>query len=495
MPERSPMGGRRLLWIHQNFVSARQTGISRAVYLLTALVEAGWTVDLVCPRTGYLDEALDAELSEYVIEREGGLRLHRLGHPKGLSTMRSEERGKSYFGFNRQALTYIRRNIPRADLIFASSPPLTVLLPALELSIRWGAPLLMELRDLWPAMLVEANLVRNPLVIAIMELFEGVCYHYAEHLIPVAPAFGTYLEAFGVPRSKISVNPTGGDPTFGQVDQSAGESWRKSQGLEGRFIALFTGSMNEISNVDRLLEAAALAETRCPGVVWVFAGNGRLRPQIEEAAQRGRNVRYLGALPRDAMPTLYAAADVGLISRSPWPLEEAVYPGKLFDYLSAGLPVVSTHLGQPASVIAAADCGEVLRDRSPQAMVSAVESMVVRSAEERRTMGLRGQRWLLEEMNAFRMGEELRAIVERPWPRRSTGARMLRFLGAGLTGIGALLAGRPRHAVQSVTGSDREAVIQRAFQTWFSRRDQAAPRAADYSVRMPGILSARDTEP
>ena len=52
----SDQPSKRLLWIHQNFVTAHQPGNSRAIYQISSMLEQGWTVDVVTGDTGYLEE-------------------------------------------------------------------------------------------------------------------------------------------------------------------------------------------------------------------------------------------------------------------------------------------------------------------------------------------------------------------------------------------------------------------------------------------------------
>lgn len=492
MPE-SPDAGRRLLWIHQNFVSARQTGISRAVYFLSALLDAGWTVDVVCSRTGYLDEALDADLSDTVVEQDGGLTLHRLGHPPGIATQDPRHRGKSYFSFNQRALRYVRQTLPRPDMIWSSSPPATITLPAMALAIPQGIPMLLEVRDVWPEVLIQGGLVRNPLVIAVMEWFEVFTLQFADHIIPVAPGFQALYERMGIAPSRMTTNPTGGDPYFLGATAESGAAWRREQGLEGQFLALFSGSMNETSNVDLLAEAALKAAGELPQVTWLFAGSGRLVDAVRAAAQTHDTIRYLGALPRDAMRPIFAAADVGIISRAPIPVEQLVYPGKLFDYLASGLPVLTNHIGQPSVVVDEADCGVVLRGpRTAASFVQGIRQLLELPSEERVAMGARGQNWLLREMNAFQMGEELAALVNRGWPRRSFAAQLARAVRAGAIATCWTLAGRQRHARAPFSGTDAEALIRAAHHTWQARTAISPARQPDFQLPVPSILSARE---
>ncbi|MEO7993798.1 MAG: glycosyltransferase family 4 protein [bacterium] len=490
MPEAAKRG-RRLLWVHQNFVSLKQTGIGRATYLIAAMLDAGWHVDLVTSRIGYLEEAHGADLSATLVEREGNLAVHRLGVPQGVETVQVSGKQTNYLDFAKNSLRYVQRTLPRADLIMASSPPLTVMLPPFWLALQWGVPVVLEFRDLWPGMLVEAGLLESKAFVKAMEWTAGYALAASEKVILAASGFEPYARHLGVPQSKIATVPTGADPHYLSLDRGIGGAWRKEQGLENKFIALFAGSMNDTSDVDKVADAAAITLKERPDITWVCAGAGRLKPKLDEAAKTLPNLRLMGALPRNQMPSLYFAADVGLVTRAPWPLEATVYPAKLFDYLAAGLPVISTLRGQPAELLRASGGGETLDDRTPASLARAAMAFADRTSDERKQIGRAGQLWILREMNCYRMAEEMRAILEscvRPPNRLRAWAR---GIGAGLKACGWTFTGRDPRAIRRATGDQMEAEIHAAFEAWFSRPNAAPSRPADYELPLPEILSGR----
>ena len=48
--------------------------------------------------------------------------------------------------------------------------------------------------------------------VTLLEWFEATCYHYADHIVPLTPAFGSYLERFSIPKHKLTIAPSGADP-------------------------------------------------------------------------------------------------------------------------------------------------------------------------------------------------------------------------------------------------------------------------------------------
>jgi hypothetical protein len=65
------------------------------------------------------------------------------------------------------------------------------------------------------------------------------------------------------------------------------------------------------------------------------------RPRLEKLAHKP-NVKHLGEIPYKDLPAYIAAADVCLMPFIKTPHTQVVNPGKLYLYLAAGKPVVST---------------------------------------------------------------------------------------------------------------------------------------------------------
>ena len=74
---------------------------------------------------------------------------------------RSARRIAGFGGFA-AAATAAAVRLPRPDVVFATSPALTVAVPGLAAARRHRAPLVFEVRDLWPRAPIEMGALRNP---------------------------------------------------------------------------------------------------------------------------------------------------------------------------------------------------------------------------------------------------------------------------------------------------------------------------------------------
>jgi glycosyltransferase involved in cell wall biosynthesis len=106
-----------------------------------------------------------------------------------------------------------------------------------------------------------------------------------------------------------------------------------------RPILLFVGAIYEWIDFDLLAQVAASHPDKMLVLVGPVARF--LQTQMEKLLQVP-NVKYLGEVPYDHLPAYLAAADVGLMPFLKTQHTQVLNPGKLYLYLAAGKPVVST---------------------------------------------------------------------------------------------------------------------------------------------------------
>ena len=100
----------------------------------------------------------------------------------------------------------------------------------------------------------------------------------------------------------------------------------------------YVGSLDHWFDVDLLRQTAALQ----PDLDFVLAG--RIEDNRIRELERAPNIQFAGEIPHDAVPPFLHGCDAGMIPFCRVPLTMATNPIKLYEYLSAGLPVVSTRL-------------------------------------------------------------------------------------------------------------------------------------------------------
>ena len=477
----------RLLWIHANFVTGKQPGNCRPTHQLAAWLDRGWHIDLICTSRSYLGDALDEGSDELQLEAEGGLTIHRLPVPA------ADLKAREYVNFSLAAFRYAS-TLPCPDLVFASSPTLPQLLPALLVAARCRRPYILEIRDLWPVFLEHSGQLEQPLVLGAMRWLEALTYRCADGCVTVAPAYAQYIMAMGVDHSRICIAPTGADPRLARLCAAEREQSRAELGLNSDdVLVLYAGSFSWAYAVQDLVQAAADACAQEPRIIWAFAGNGSGRQHIEQAAATHERIRFLGSLSRDAVASVLAAADIALASHSSIPILDITISGKVFDYMAAALPIVSLQDGQTGALVRKAQCGVVLEQNSPDQITKAVLQLAALPTAERQSIGQCGREWALSTLHAGAMAELMVDYVETVVNegRRASPARLLRAaVGAGRD----VLVQRSTTVLAKIYGETLAETVASSFRAWLKGRDAgqgATTRAAQPEHWLPLILSPR----
>ena len=149
----------RIVYMHQYFNTPAMHGGTRSYEMARRLVRSGHEVHMV---TADSQGSGARGKNSWSLTEEAGIHVHWLPVPYS-NNMTYRARVKAFISFARYAGL---RAVPlRPDVVFATSTPLTIALPAAYAAKRLRIPLVFEVRDLWPEMPIAVGALRNPLAI------------------------------------------------------------------------------------------------------------------------------------------------------------------------------------------------------------------------------------------------------------------------------------------------------------------------------------------
>jgi len=301
-------------------------------------------------------------------------------------------------------------------LVYASSPHLLAGLAGAVIAGFYRVPLVLEIRDMWPKVLVDmGQLTTSSPIYRVLAGLESWLYRRADRIVVLADGVGKSLVETGVPAEKITVIPNAADPAFFETDLTRAQA-RAAYGFES-LTFVYTGAHGPANGLDLLLEAAATIGDDDPeiDVEIVLVGDGLSRPSlIEQARTLGlTNVRFLDSVAKREIPRLLQAADVGIHCLADVPLfHYGVSPNKVFDYMAAGKPVLTNTPGVVSALVETADAGLAV---SPGLLADGISRMTKAGEEQRSTWGSNGKRFMSENQSrqamAARLGELLDELV------------------------------------------------------------------------------------
>lgn len=273
----------------------------------------------------------------------------------------------------------------RFAALVVSGPPFSPLPGAVDLARRLGIPLVADFRDVWALHSEDGDTGRSPSERLRRWTEARVVSAAARVVFTNEEAAEHYRRGYpGVPAERFAVVPNAFEDPSPHARAGGGSTprWRGDD-----VVVLHTGTL--AYNRDRcalaLLRAVATLRDRAdlPPVRVLFAGAGRdglVRALAREAGVEDR-VEDLGWVPRDGAIRLQTEADVLLALQSSELGARLAVPAKLFEYMTAGKPMLGLFPPGPAArIIDGHGLGEVADSEDPGAVAAALERVAREAA-------------------------------------------------------------------------------------------------------------------
>lgn len=400
-----------ILYFHQHFSTPQGSAGTRSYEMAHALLREGHSVTMVCGSYGQGKTGL-ADLFQ---------RGRRRGVVDGIDVIEFDLNYANDMGVLRRMGVFVKYAFSSigvalrepADVVFASTTPLTAGIPGIFSRFLKRKPFVFEVRDLWPE-LPRAMGLRNPLLLGAMSVLEWISYRSADRLVGLSPGIVEGIARRGVAKERIAMVPNGCDMDLFARSEHA---WRSETVRDDQLLAVFSGTHGLANGLDAVLDAAAVLKARGRDDIRIaLVGQGREKPRLVQRAREEQldAVLFLDPVPKTRLSGLLAGADLGLQTLRNLP---AFYfgtsPNKFFDYIAAGLPVLNNYPGWLAGLITEQDCGFAVPPDNPQAFADAL----IAAADDRAALHSRGDR-----AKALAADQFDRAKLSREWVSWVTGA-------------------------------------------------------------------------
>lgn len=182
--------------------------------------------------------------------------------------------------------------------------------------------------------------------------------------------------------------------------------------LSRRFSVAFVGGITQIRGAREMVTAIGLLDKRWEASL-ELAGKiypPRFREELGMIPGWERVMEH-GWRSRPEVAALLGRCRAGLVLYHPEPNHIAAQPNKLFEYMSAGLPIVASNFPLWKEIIEQVGCGLTVNPLDPKAIASALEYLF-QNPEEAEQMGARGRRAVEREFNWQREAEKLISMYE-----------------------------------------------------------------------------------
>lgn len=291
-----------------------------------------------------------------------------------------------------QGAKYVKGN----DIIIVSSPTFFSVISAYIISRRYHIPYVFEVRDLWPAIFKDLGVLKNPIILGILEKLELFLYKKAKYVVPVTHSFAKDIISRGIPKEKV-FTITNGVTTSQFSPKEKNSDLLKEHRLEDKFVVLYIGAHGISQGLPAFVDVANTLQKSHPNIHFLFVGEGADKKRLMEKAQQYTltNMTFLPNQPKEKVSDFYASMDIGLVPLRNIPLFKTFIPSKMFEMMAMEKPIIASLEGEAADILEASKGALICPPENAQAITSAILKLYA-SEELRNTLRKNARSFVLK---------------------------------------------------------------------------------------------------
>ena len=290
--------------------------------------------------------------------------LHSIGYKKNISIFRFINHYLIGCKFYKYAQEGVKPNI-----ILSSLPTLKLSLSAVKYGEKMNIPVVLDMRDMWPDVFLDfipswAKGIAHILFLPMYIMLSKACIG-ATHIIGITPGFVNW----GV--KCANRNPTSLDKSFPlgysenapkkKAIKEAEQFWAK-YGLSknsNEFNICYFGNLGHsfVPEFINVINAARKIESKNYPIRFIICGSGVNLDFYRKKAKGYNNIIFPGWINEVQIWTLLRMSSIGLLPYQNSKSFVISLPNKSIEYLSAGLPIISSLKGVLGDLLNNYNCG------------------------------------------------------------------------------------------------------------------------------------------
>lgn len=309
-----------------------------------------------------------------------------------------------YFSFYLGAAWKLLR-LPRHDIVMAlTTPPLIGLLAFVVCRLR-RMKFVALVQDVYPDVAVCLGTLRaDGLAARLLDALNLLALRRADRIIVLGACMRERVAAKvgrdAEERIDLIHNWADGNE-ISPLGEGGPNAFAEAQGLNGQFVALFSGNFGRVNDFSTVLDAARILRDR-RDILFLFIGDGAKADELEKFIrdESPANVRLLPYQPRELLRYSLAAGHAHLVTLAEG-LAGLSVPSKAYGIMAAGRPIL--FVGDAgcdiARLVGEHNCGEVVASGDARRLAEVIT------------------RWAEDRGQPERMGREARVLFERRFER------------------------------------------------------------------------------
>ena len=284
-----------------------------------------------------------------------------------------------------RAFKKLARKRMKPDVILVSYPTIELSWEAVKFGKEFKVPVVVDVRDLWPDIFEQAfprvlkrfvHALFLPLNRKAREVFRS-----ATAISGITDEIVEWgLDKGARRRSSMDRSFPYGYESSAAVSKdklAAVEFWRLQGVSADDWNICFFGTLGRQFDMATVIGAARELMERCPQVRFIICGEGDLKEQFEDMARDVPTVSFPGWVDRVQIRALMELSQMGLAPYYPSRDFLMSLPNKPIEYMSAGLPVLSTIGGVLGDLILQQEAGVVCEQPDAESLAALIADLVV----------------------------------------------------------------------------------------------------------------------
>jgi glycosyltransferase involved in cell wall biosynthesis len=173
----------------------------------------------------------------------------------------------------------------------------------------------------------------------------------------------------------------------------------------------YGGGIGEIRGIKDVIKSLEFTRNVALNLAGAFSEKG-VENEVKNYSGWSK-VNELGFLSRHQVSSVLALSKAGIVTFHPLPNHIDAQPNKMFEYMSAGLPLITSNFPLWKEIVEGNSCGIFVNPLDPKAIADAI-NYIIDNTKEAEQMGMNGKKavvekynWEQEEKKLFKLYEDI----------------------------------------------------------------------------------------